>query len=66
MGAGALSSPETDRAAAQKSLGDLYVRCEAKLASLTNPLGLDFSSFGLTKTSPNARLFLFSSAHGRH
>ena len=56
MGAGALSSPETDRAASQRAvraaLEDLYLRHEKEL---TNPLGLDFSSFGMTKTSPNAR-----------
>ena len=59
MGAGALSSPETDRAASQRAvraaLEDLYLRHEAELTALTNPLGLDFSSFGMTKTSPNAR-----------
>ena len=59
MGAGALSSPETDRAALRAALGDLYLRHATEL----NPLGLDFSSFGMMKTSPNARFRLFNSAH---
>ena len=60
MGAGALSSPETDRAALRAALGDLYLR---HATELTNPLGLDFSSFGTMKTSPNSRFYFFSSAH---
>ena len=59
MGAGASSSSETDRAALRAALGDLYLRHATEL----NPLGLDFSPFGMMKTSPNARFRLFSSAH---
>ena len=59
MGAGASSSSETDRAALRAALGDLYLRHATEL----NPLGLDFSSFGMMKTSPNARFRLFNSAH---
>ena len=48
----------------QKQVAERMLHCETELTPL-NPLGLDFSSFGTMKTSPNSRngFYFFSSAH---